>query len=547
MKDKRLLFVKSLILTIGLVFLFSGLYSQGDSNSIKFLRVMKLVSGYYVDSVNETKLVEDAISGMLKELDPHSVYIPRKELQAINENLQGNFEGIGIQFNILHDTLVVIAPLSGGPSERLGILAGDRIIFIDGENVAGNGLTNEGVYKRLKGKKGSKVIVSIKRKGQDQNIDFNITRDKIPIYSRDAAYMVNDRVGYIKFNRFAKDTGLEFIEGIEKLQQQGMKDLIVDMKANAGGFLHVAVQVANQLLDRGKMIVYTKGDNSPKQENFASSSGKFKEGRLIIMIDEGSASASEIVAGAVQDWDRGVIVGRRSFGKGLVQAQYQMYDGSAIRLTTARYYTPTGRLIQKPYENGSSEYRNDILNRISRGELSNADSIKFPDSLQYSTLVNKRTVYGGGGIMPDYFVPVDTSFFSNYYGDLIRFGVIIGFVYDYVDKNRDFIKQKYKNFKDFNKQFLIDEKIMSEFMNFADGQEKTRNNGKLLDEKYQTEKLKDLKTSGKLLKLQLKALIARDIWDTSEYFEIINEVNPTFNEAIRVISDEEVYFNELKR
>lgn len=535
------------MIAVGLLFLLSGSYSQSDSNSVRFMRVLKLVSGYYVDSVNESKLVEDAINGMLKELDPHSVYIPKKDLQVVNENLQGNFEGIGIQFNILHDTLVVIAPLSGGPSERLGILAGDRIILIDGENVAGIGLNNEGVYKRLKGKKGSKVVVSIKRRGKDKFIEFNISRDKIPIYSRDAAYMINDRVGYIKLNRFARETGREFIEGIEKLQKQGMKDLILDMKANAGGFLHVAVQVADQLLDRGKMIVYTKGDNSPKQENFASFAGKFKEGKLVIMIDEGSASASEIVAGAIQDWDRGVIVGRRSFGKGLVQAQYQMYDGSAIRLTTARYYTPTGRLIQKPYNNGTNEYRNDIINRISRGELYSADSIHFPDSLQYSTLLNKRTVYGGGGIMPDYFVPVDTSFYSNYYGDLIRFGVIIGFVYDFVDKNRDSIKQKYNNFKQFNEQFIIDEKLMTKFLNFADEQEMKQNNGKLLDEKYQKEKSNDLKISGKLLKLQLKALIARDIWDTSEYFEIINEVNPTFNEALRVISEDTLYSNELKK
>ena len=390
-------------------------YSQRiDENSLKFYSVLRLINTFYVDTVNETKLVENAINSMLKELDPHSVFIPKKDVQAANENLQGNFEGIGVQFNILHDTLVVIAPLSGGPSEKLGILAGDRILQIDDENIAGIGLTNEGVYKRLKGPKGTKVVVSIKRKGMLELLDFDIIRDKIPIYSRDAAYMVDEKIGYIKLNRFAITTRTEFAEAVDMLREEGMEDLILDLRGNVGGYLNIAIEIADDFFEKGKMLVYTKGEKSPKQENYSTSKGKFKEGKLLTLIDEGSASASEIVAGAIQDWDRGVIVGRRSFGKGLVQAQYQINDGSVIRLTTARYYTPTGRLIQKPYDNGTNEYRMDILSRINRGELAHADSIQFPDSLKFLTLNNKRTVYGGGGIMPDYFVPVDTSYYSDY-------------------------------------------------------------------------------------------------------------------------------------
>lgn len=532
----------------GLLFFISinPSFSQGiDDNSIKFYRVMKMISTFYVDTVNETKLVENAINSMLKELDPHSVYIPKKDVQAVNENLQGNFEGIGIQFNILHDTLVVIAPLSGGPSEKLGILAGDRILKIDNESVVGIGLTNEGVYKRLRGKKGSKVVVSIKRRGMSELLDFNIIRDKIPIYSRDAAYMVNKKLGYIKLNRFARTTRTEFTEAVAMLKNQGMQDLILDMRGNVGGYLDIAIQIADEFFDRAKMIVYTKGENSPKMDNYSHSAGTFKEGKLVIIIDEGSASASEIVAGAVQDWDRGVIVGRRSFGKGLVQAQYRLNDGSLIRLTTARYYTPTGRLIQKPYDNGTNEYRLDILTRINRGELYHADSIHFPDSLKFQTLNNKRTVYGGGGIMPDHFVPADTSFYSDYYRDLIRFGVISSYIYDYVDKNRDQIKNKYKSFKQFKEKYSISHEFMIDFLAFADEQEKKRNQGYESDLISQTQKDEGLKNSGELLRLQLKALIARDIWDTSEYFETINDIDTGVSEAIRIISDEKLYHKNL--
>ncbi|MFC2132642.1 S41 family peptidase, partial [Bacteroidota bacterium] len=469
-------------------------------------------------------------------------YIPKKDLQLMNENLQGNFEGIGVQFNILHDTLVVIAPLSGGPSEKLGILAGDRILKIDGENIAGVGLTNEGVYKRLKGKKGTMVTVSIKRQGMNELIDFEIIRDKIPIFSRDAAYMVTDKIGYVKLNRFANSTGKEFEEALVKLKNEGMEDLILDLKGNGGGFLHMAVSVANQFFDNNKMMVYTKGDNSRQQNYKSNTNGLLKNGKIIILIDQGSASASEIVAGAVQDWDRGVILGRRSFGKGLVQAQYNLMDGSAVRLTTARYYTPTGRLIQKSYTNGTDEYRMEILYRIGRGELSNADSIQFPDSLKFKTLINKRTVYGGGGIMPDLFVPVDTTFFSDYYVDLIRFGIINRFIYDYVDKNRDEIKNKYSDFDQFNKKFQIDKKFMTVFLKFADDEELKRTAEKEVDMKKKTE---GLKASEELLKLQLKALIARDIYDTSEYFEVINPINPDFILAIEILGNDALYQKHL--
>ncbi|MFC2097792.1 S41 family peptidase [Bacteroidota bacterium] len=545
MKRKRITDYKKLLISL-LIFLvsFSFSYSQGgiDANSYKFIQVLKLVSNYYVDSTNEGGMIEDAINGMLKQLDPHSVYIPKKDLQLMNENLQGNFEGIGVQFNILHDTLVVIAPLSGGPSEKLGILAGDRILKIDGENIAGVGLTNEGVYKRLKGKKGTMVTVSIKRQGMNELIDFEIIRDKIPIFSRDAAYMVTDKIGYVKLNRFANSTGKEFEEALVKLKNEGMEDLILDLKGNGGGFLHMAVSVANQFFDNNKMMVYTKGDNSRQQNYKSNTNGLLKNGKIIILIDQGSASASEIVAGAVQDWDRGVILGRRSFGKGLVQAQYNLMDGSAVRLTTARYYTPTGRLIQKSYTNGTDEYRMEILYRIGRGELSNADSIQFPDSLKFKTLINKRTVYGGGGIMPDLFVPVDTTFFSDYYVDLIRFGIINRFIYDYVDKNRDEIKNKYSDFDQFNKKFQIDKKFMTVFLKFADDEELKRTAEKEVDMKKKTE---GLKASEELLKLQLKALIARDIYDTSEYFEVINPINPDFILAIEILGNDALYQKHL--
>lgn len=398
--------------------------AQGDQMALKKLNTFfKYVELAYVDSVNADKMTEDAIKAVLKDLDPHSVYIPKKDLQRKNEPLKGNFEGVGIQFNILHDTITVVSPISGGPSEKLGIRSGDKIIKIEDKTVAGVGFTNKDVADHLRGKKGTKVNVSILRKGENELLDYEITRDKIPIYSVDAVYMAAPKTGYIKLNRFAATTMGEIYEGLDELEDQGMKNLILDLRGNSGGYLNVAIELADQFLDKGKLIVYTEGRSYPRDNTYATSRGRLKKGKLIVLIDEGSASASEIVSGAVQDWDRALVIGRRSFGKGLVQKPFALPDGSGMRLTISRYYTPSGRSIQKPYEGGAEEYYSDVLNRYEHGELMHKDSIHFPDSLKYNTLVNERTVYGGGGIMPDFFIPLDTTQGSDYWSNLIRKGV----------------------------------------------------------------------------------------------------------------------------
>lgn len=379
-------------------------FGQGSSNlSIyKVVRFLQYVSSDYVDTINIDKLADDAIIEILRNLDPHSVYITKEDVRAMNEPLEGNFEGIGVEFNILNDTLMVVNPIPGGPSERVGIMAGDRIVDIDGTKVAGIGLKNSDVFKMLRGTKGTNVTVQIMRKGLAELLEFNITRDRIPIYSLDAAYMVQPRIGYIKLNRFALTTEEEFLEALNKLKKERMQDLILDLRGNGGGFLNASVALADHFLDDNKLIVYTEGRTSPKTDFMSTRNGEFKKGRLVILIDEGSASASEIVAGAVQDWDRGIIIGRRSFGKGLVQNQLPLPDGSMIRLTVARYHTPTGRVIQKPYNFGELEsYYNDLNIRYQKGEYFSVDSIAIPDSLKYQTLQKSRVVYGGGGIMPE--------------------------------------------------------------------------------------------------------------------------------------------------
>jgi len=416
-------------------------FSQTFTEDIyKFSRAMGYISNFYVDTINGPKLIENAIVNLLKELDPHSVYIPKDEVKEMNEPLEGNFEGIGIQFNILHDTIYVISPISGGPSEKVGIRAGDRIININDEIVAGKGISNTGVRDRLLGEKGTIVIVSIKRKGVSELLQFTITRDKIPIFSVDAAYIIDKDIAYIKISRFASTTVDEFVEKAKKLKNDGAKSLILDLRDNGGGYLDKAIELADHFLDDKKLIVYTEGMRVPRKENLATINGIYQDGNVIVLIDEGSASASEIVAGAIQDWDRGIIIGRRSFGKGLVQQQLFLPDGSLIRLTVARYHTPTGRVIQKPYDQGLEEYEKELLTRYQQGELLNKDSINFPDSLKYYTLQNKRIVYGGGGIMPDIFVPLDTTSVSEFYSKMIRTGVLNSFVLDYIDKNRKSLK-----------------------------------------------------------------------------------------------------------
>ncbi|MBU0763207.1 MAG: S41 family peptidase, partial [Bacteroidetes bacterium] len=425
-----------------------------------------------------------------------------------------------------------VSPISGGPSEKLGIMAGDRIVEIDGKNVAGIGLTNNDVRKMLRGEKGSQVNVKISRKGAKNLLDFLITRDKIPIFSKDASYMVDDSIGYIKLNRFARTTMDEFNEGLASLKQEGMKHLILDLRDNAGGYMNMAIDLADEFLDNNKMIVYTEGEKSPKHDYKSTDKGDFEEGKLIVLVDGGSASASEIVSGAVQDWDRGVIIGRRTFGKGLVQRPFNLTDGSKIRLTIAKYYTPSGRLIQKPYDKGIGEYAKDRVHRYESGELTSKDSIHFPDSLKYNTLVSKRTVYGGGGIMPDIFVPLDTTYNSDYYFDLRRKDIISRFVVVHIDKNRDLLRKKYPDFKTFNSNYEITDEFIEELVVYAEKSGVERNE-------------KELQTSLIPLRIQLKALIAKDLWSRSEYFEVFNVIDPGFKAAVEVLHNSGLYESKL--
>lgn len=489
----------------------------------KIAALMQMIDYFYVDTVNKNKIAEDAIKAVLKDLDPHSVYIPASELKEMNEPLVGKFEGIGIQFNILNDTIMVTQTISGGPSEKLGLRPGDRIVNIDDKLVAGVKITNNDVLKKLRGDKGTKVKVDIFRRGEEKLLVFDIIRDKIPIYSVDATYMAAPEVGYIKISRFADSTVDEFKEALKKLQEQGVKNLILDLTDNGGGYLNRAIELADEFLADGKKVVFTQGRTSPLQENFATTIGGFEKGKLVVMINEYSASASEIVSGAVQDWDRGLVVGRRSFGKGLVQKPYSLPDGSAVRLTVARYYTPSGRSIQKSYEKGDEAYDEDISERFKHGELYHLDSIKFNDSLKYQTN-GKRTVYGGGGIMPDVFVPLDTTLTSKYYSDLIRKGVLNEYALSYTDDHRNEMKAKYANATAFKKEFVIDDKMMQDFYALA------VKKGVERDEK-------GIATSGSLINLQLRALMARDLWNSSAYFEVINDINNIYQKALQSLQD----------
>jgi carboxyl-terminal processing protease len=522
--------MKNIFFRIWVVILLSAAVNINVSSQVftkeafKYVRFLEFLERFYVDSVNTDKIVEEAIIHQLEEMDPHSTYITKADFDKMNEPLQGNFEGIGISFNILRDTLFVISPIVGGPSEKLGILAGDRILKVDGKNIAGIGITNENVFSLLRGAKGTKVTVSILRKNEPSILDFTIVRDKIPINSIDASYVVGEGLGYIKLSRFAMTSTEEFLAAANDLKKKGVNNLILDLTGNSGGYLDVASSLADQFLDDQKLIVYTQGLHAPREDKLASENGLFEKGKLIILIDEGSASASEIVAGALQDWDRGVIIGRRSFGKGLVQRQLMLPDESVIRLTIARYYTPCGRSIQKSYLKGAENYEREIYDRYEHGEFNTADSIKFPDSLKYKTILKQRTVYGGGGIMPDIFVPIDTSSYSDYFRDLIRKGILNQFVLQYVDRNREYLKKTYTDFKKFNQEFNVGTEIFTELNNYA-----------------QKESLKfsqsDFDISENQLKISIKAYIARDIWGTSEFYEIMNQKDKNFLKAIEVMKN----------
>ena len=432
----------------------------------KVAKLIDIIEQLYVDSVNSPELVDAAIKAMLEKLDPHSAYIPAASVDAVEAPLKGNFEGVGVRFQILNDTLLVVQAIPGGPSAKVGVSAGDQVIKIDEELVAGVGLQNSGVRKRLLGKKGTKVVMTIRRGGEDELIEFEVIRDKIPIHSVDAAYMIDEEIGYIKLNAFAKTTQAEIQKALSKLKLQGMESLILDLQNNGGGYLDQAFKLADEFLPKKKMIVYTEGRSYPKKDFLSTYRGMFQKGKLVVLVNESTASASEIVSGAVQDWDRGAIVGRRTFGKGLVQRPIPLTDGSKVRITTQRYYTPSGRCIQKSYEGGTTAYRKEKYERYLNGESFSKDSIKIPDSLVFNTLVTGREVYAGGGIIPDVFVPVDTTGTSPYFLSLVRKGIMNRFALEYVNKNRAWLDSNYSDFKTFKSQFLLD-KPLAEMIDFA--------------------------------------------------------------------------------
>jgi carboxyl-terminal processing protease len=493
----------------------------------KYNAFMQMVEFAYVDTINESKIVEKAIVETLKDLDPHSMYISKKDVQKANEPLEGNFDGVGIQFEIFRDTINVVHTIPGGPSEKLGVMSGDKIIKIDGVNATGKQVTNQYVLDHLRGKRGTKVLVSIYRPGKKDLMDFNITRDKIPLNSIDAFYMIAPETGYINLNRFAQTSIQEFLDATSKLRAQGMKNLILDLRNNAGGYLGTAVDLSNQFLKTGKLIVYTEGIHSPREDYVSSPNGVLQNGKLVVMINENSASASEIVSGAVQDWDRAIIVGRRSFGKGLVQRPFNLPDSSQVRLTTARYHTPSGRCIQKSYAEGTDKYYNDFARRVRRGELIHPDSIKFPDSLKFYT-AKKRIVYGGGGIMPDVFIPWDSTIISDYYLDLRRKNIINLFVGDYVDQNRKNLQSSYPEFRPFDKTFVLDSAFLKGFFDLAEKQ------GIKFD-------AKGYSASEKLIKSQIKGLIAEKLWNLSEYYEVVNKSDEEVQKAVEVIQDNTLF------
>lgn len=537
MKHLRKVGNGSLMLSFILVFIclfsFPSFAQQHDpkKSDQKFASALQIIRFAYVDTVNEEKLTEAAITAMLKELDPHSTYMSKAEVEKANEPLVGNFEGIGVQFEILKDTIIVVTPVPGGPSEKLGIMSGDKIVKIDGQDATGSKVNNEFVLSKLRGPKGSVVTVSIYRKKAKDLIDFSITRDKIPIFSVDAAYMAAPGVGYIKLNKFAATTMEEFAAALTKLKGLGMTNLILDLQNNSGGYLNTAIDLADEFLSKGKLEVYTEGFFSPKMESLATEKGNFEKGRLVVLVNEGSASASEILAGAVQDWDRGIIIGRRTFGKGLVQRPFNLTDGSVIRLTTAHYYTPTGRCVQKPYTEGVDKYYEDLTKRYEHGEYVNPDSIKFPDSLKYYT-PNKRLVYGGGGIMPDIFIPLDTTRVTDYYSTLIRKGIINEYIQKYLETHRDELKKDYPTSDAFCKNYSLTPAFMNEFIAFADKEGVSKN-----EEEYTK--------SEKYLKNLLKARLAQTLFDFGAFWQVYNETDDVYNRAMQVIQDKNK-FKELK-
>lgn len=501
----------------------------------KLLMSEQIIERFYVDSVNSDKMVQEAIVAMLKTLDPHSTYSDPEETKELTTPLTGNFSGIGVQFNMLNDTLFVIQTTSGGPSEKVGILPGDRIIQAGDSVIAGRKLPNSRIIKILRGEKGSQVLLKVLRKGSPEPIAFLVTRDDIPVYSVDAAYMADPTTGYIRISRFGEETEKEFEKALSDLRAKGMQNLIIDLEDNGGGYLQAAHQLASHFLEKGDMVVYTDAPKMGRSDFRVERAGDFRKGRLVIMANQYSASAAEILSGAVQDNDRGLIVGRRTFGKGLVQRPFPFPDGSMIRLTVSRYYTPSGRSIQKPYAPGDEEaYRKDMLNRYEAGEFSSADSIHLPDSLRYSTLRNRRPVYGGGGIMPDLFVPIDTTMYSTYYRDLVAKGIINRFAITYVDAHRKSLRAEYPDGEAFDRGFTFTPEMLDEVVALG------RADSVMPDSAM-------LEKSRPLIATIVKGLIARDLFESTDYFRVVNPaLSPSYRAALDLINDEERY-NRLLR
>ncbi|MCB9030835.1 MAG: S41 family peptidase [Chitinophagales bacterium] len=491
---------------------------------LKLERFMQLIDSKYLEDVDPGVMVDEAINAILEHLDPHSVYFTEEELQQANEPLEGNFEGVGIQFNILRDTIIVVNTISGGPSEKVGIMSGDKIVVIDGENVAGIGITNKGVTDRLRGPKGTRVKVSIDRKGLTKPQDFSITRDVIPLYSVDASYMLDPETGYIRVSKFAASTVEEFRDAVSELKGDGMENLILDLRGNGGGYLNAAIDLSDEFLDAGKLIVYTDGRAYPRQDAYATSFGKMQSGKVVVLIDESSASASEIVSGALQDWDRALIVGRRSFGKGLVQRPYNLTDGSAVRLTVSRYYTPSGRCIQKPYDDGIDAYHKDLDERFQDGELTADHVFEYPDSLKYFTNA-KRVVYGGGGIMPDIYVPIDTTWTTEYYLDILRNSLHNQFSLTYVNDHREELNKQYPDAFAFLNGFKVTEGLWKEFIDYAASEEVAFN-----EEEFETCKER--------LDLLLRSTIARNLYDFEAFWVVYNSQDEAIDKAMEAMHDE---------
>jgi len=490
-----------------------------DAELQKLLVAEGAISALYVEDVDEKKIVEQAIKGMLEELDPHSTYLTPEENDKSNETLMGSFEGIGVQFNMVEDTLFIVQPIPDGPSERVGIMAGDRIVTVNDTAIAGVKMSQESIMKRLRGPKGTKVDLGINRRGVNELLHFIVTRDKIPVNTVDAAYMIRPGIGYIKISSFGATTVEEFESKLSELRGKGATQLILDLQGNGGGLLMAAVGMANEFLGRDQMVVYTEGKRSPRSGYLADGRGRFRDGKLVVLIDEYSASASEIVSGAVQDWDRATIVGRRSFGKGLVQRPIEFHDGSLIRLTVAKYYTPVGRCIQKPYGK-DVDYGDDIIERLHHGELTNRDSIHFPDSLKYSTKIEHRTVYGGGGIMPDIFVPLDTTRTNQYYRNVTAKNVVLNTSLQYAERNRRQIQRRFRTFEEFNRGYEIGPDVLRLFL------DKAKDAKVEYDETQYQECLPIFKT-------QLKATIARLIWGMNAYYQVIQDLDETIQRAVK--------------